>query len=267
LKRVFMNRRGLFVLLLFGSVSYGQDTAVLEAARRTALNYTKSLPDFICSEVVHRYETLGTSAMPRQTDVLTLQLGYFQLRENYKLISRNGKPSNQSLETVGGAFSQGEFGSKLLLIFHPASKTEFEFKKMATIGARHVAVYSYRVERENSRFELRTGPESAIAGYHGDVYIDAESHLVLRIEETVDVPTGLPVEYSRNRTDYAFVKVAGHEVLLPARCESWAADIPPPVRPTARFNSTSNQIHYHNVIDFKDYRKYETESTLSFDKD
>jgi hypothetical protein len=261
-----MMSRGLAVCLLFGSAAYGQDTVVLEGARRTALNYTKSLPDFICSEVVHRYETLGTSTVPRQTDVLTLQLGYFQLRENYKLVSRNGKPANQSLESVGGALSQGEFGSKLLLIFHPASKTEFEFKKRAAIGGRHVAVYSYRVERENSKFELRAGAESVITGYHGDVYIDAESHLVLRIEETVDVPSGFPVEYSRNRTDYAFVKVAGHEVLLPVRCESWAADIPQPVRPAGRFNSTANQVHYHNVIDFKDYRKYETESVLSFDK-
>jgi hypothetical protein len=261
-----MNRRGLFVFLLFASMSYGQDTAVLEGARRTALNYTKSLPDFICSEVVHRYETYGTSAVPRQTDVLTLQLGYFQLRESYKLVSRNGKPSDQSLETVGGAFSQGEFGSKLLLIFHPASKTEFEFKKMATIGSRHVAVYSYRIERENSKFELRAGAESVIAAYHGEVFIDAESHLVLRIEESVDVPAGFPVEYSRNRTDYAFVKVAGHEVLLPARCETWSAEVPLPTRPNTRFNPAANQIHYHNVIDFKDYRKYETESTLSFDK-
>lgn len=252
-----MRIRASVAILIFATACCAQDAAMLEDARRIALNYSKQLPDFICTEVVHRYETYGTSPVPRQTDVLSLQLSYFQFHEIYKLVSRNGKPSGLTLEAVGGAISQGEFGSKLLLIFHPMSKTEFELKRSGTLGSRRVAVYGYRIERENSRFELRVGTESVIAGYHGDVYIDSDTHLVLRIDDVIDVPKGFPIDYTRDRTGYSYVKVAGREVLLPVRCESWSADMP--ARP-------ANQIHYHNVIEFKDYRKYEAESTLSFDK-
>ncbi|HWC96821.1 MAG TPA: hypothetical protein VG456_08730 [Candidatus Sulfopaludibacter sp.] len=255
----------LLALLVLAAAVHGQTPEMLEKARLVAINYTKSLPDFICTEVIHRYETYRTNMMPRETDVLTLQLGYFQMHESYKMVSRNGKPSDQSLESIGGAFSMGEFGSKLLLIFHPVSKTAFEFKKLGTIGSRRVAIYSYRIERENSKFELRTGVSGVVAGYHGDVYIDTETHLVLRTENVIDVPAGFPVEYSRDKSEYAYVKVAGRQILLPVRCESWAADALQRPMTNSRFTPEAYQVHYHNVIDFKNYRKYEAQSTLSFD--
>jgi len=269
-----MNWRTWFPLVIFAAAARGQTPAegapphLLEDAQRTAINYTKSLPDFICTEVVHRYEAYGPQGAFRSADTLELQVSYFQLHENYKLVARNNRPTRQSLATVGGAINQGEFGSTLLLIFHPISKTEFAFQEWNQIGDRRVAVYSYRVERINSHFDLKMAALSMIAGYHGEISIDEATHMVLRIAEEVDIPDGFPVQYSRNTVDYGFVDVGGHQNLLPARCESDSADLPS-VRgrtggilpPAARL---ADQKRYRNVTEFRDYRKYAAESTLTF---
>jgi hypothetical protein len=245
----------------------GEPAGLLEQARATALNYAKWLPDFICDEVIQRFEAYGPAGGFRHTDSLTLQVTYFQMRESYKLVARNGRPTRQKLESVGGASSQGEFGSTLLLIFHPMSKAQLAFKEWKVTGGRRVAVYTYIVERANSRFELRMAATSVMAGYHGEVAIDPATHLVVRIEEEIDVPAGFPVQYSRNAGEYEFKDVGGHPYLLPVRWESWAADIVY----KRRFPGTKElvidpvaQKRYHNVIEFKDYRKYAAESTLSF---
>lgn len=263
------------VAVLFAIASRGQtppdaeQPGMLEDARRTALNYSKVLPDFICTEFIHRYEAMGPTSPFHSTDTLTLQLTYFQLRENYKLVARNNRPTKQTLDSVGGASSQGEFGSTLLLIFHPLSKAEFAFEEWSTIGDRRVAVYTYRVKRANSHFEMRVAQNSVIAGYHGEIFIDNATHLVLRIAETIDIPDGFPVQISHGTEDYDFTDVGGHQYLLPVRCEKISADLPA-IRgrngrlldPTAQL---AQQIRYRNVIEFRDYRKYAAESTLSFD--
>lgn len=287
-----MNWRASLAVVILAAASRGQ-TGLLEQARKTARNYSSWLPDFICTEVIHRYEGYGPTGAFRSTDILTLQLSYFQLHENYKLVARNGHPTRQNLESVGGALTEGEFGSTLRLIFHPDSKAEFAFKEWTSIGRRRVAVYTYRVDRVNSRFELRVAAESVIAGYHGEVYIDDTAHLVLRIAQVADVPDGFPVRSSSNTGDYDFVDVGGQTYLLPARWESLTADLPvlhspskavtgttilhpwdkPPYPVSGRSGSArgpgpqeGQQVRYRNVIEFRDYRKYTAESRLAFDR-
>lgn len=270
-----MSWRAWTVVWILTAACHGQTpaegslTGILEDARQIALNYSKALPNFICTEVVHRYEAHGPTGPFRTVDTLTLQLTYFQLRENYKLVARNDRPTKQKLESVGGAFSQGEFGSKLLLIFHPASKASFAFREWTEIGTRRVAAYTYRVERADSHFELRVATNSMVVGYHGTVFIDEAAHRVLRIEEEVDVPDGFPVQYARNSGDYEFVDVGGQQYLLPTRSESLSADLPPgyarKIRTVGPELALNQQVRYRNVIEFRDYRKYAAESTLTFD--
>ena len=304
--QIAMDWRVALAVFLLASASRGQAPAdaeearsILEEARQTALNYSKWLPDFICTEVIHRYEAYGPNGAFRSADSLTLQVSYFQLHENYKLVARNNHSTSQNLASVGGVFSLGEFGSNLLLIFHPVSKAEIAFKEWTTVRGHRAVVYTYRVERANSHFELRVATDSVTAGYHGEVSIDAASHLVLRIAQVIDIPDGFPILYSHSTGEYDFVAVAGHQYLLPVHYESWSADPPIPYggipgpgpqsagstpicsTSNVRLNCTpsrrnspnvntpsgrlAQQKRYHNVIEFRNYRKYAADSTLTFD--
>lgn len=250
----------LAVLVLCAVVrAQAPEDALLEDARKAAVLYAKRLPDFLCAETIHRYEAYGSRREFRSIDTLTLQVSYFQMRESYKLVTRNNRPTKQKLESMAGAFSQGEFGSVLLSIFHPLSKARIEFKEWSVANGRRVGIFTYAVERVNSHFDLRVGARKTIAGYHGEIAIDAVTHMVLRIEQTIDVPEQFPLEYSRSVGEYDFVDVGGKQYLLPVRWESWSADLPGNRR-------VEDQKRYHNVIAFQDYRKYEAESKVSFDK-
>src|ERR1039458_7469390 len=61
-----------------------EQTRFLDQARRTALGYSDFLPDFVCTEVIHR--SSSDSGVWRNLDSLTLQLTYANKKENYKVV-------------------------------------------------------------------------------------------------------------------------------------------------------------------------------------
>ena len=74
----------------------------------------------------------------------------FDHREKYVVTMVNGVPvTNRDHEKLGGATSEGEFGSMLYDIFNPATEAAFHWEKWATWRGHRMHVYS---------FEVRAGP-------------------------------------------------------------------------------------------------------------
>ena len=61
----------------------------LDTARELALQFTGSLPDFVCTETVQRTVMVG-SVRNTLTDRLTIDVTYFGRKEQYKLVAING---------------------------------------------------------------------------------------------------------------------------------------------------------------------------------
>ena len=124
-------------LVLCGMVAWGQkpsdaDTAALiERSRQRALDYTQQLPDFICTEVVHR--SISSGGGGQSTDTLTIKLGYSKRGEEHKLELINGKPTGRKYEELEGATGSGEFGGILRVIFGPASQAAFDWQAWKTV--------------------------------------------------------------------------------------------------------------------------------------
>jgi len=244
---------------------------VIEATRQTALNYARWLPDFICTEIIKRYDAYGPRANFQSVDTLTIQLSFFRQRETYKLMLHNGRPTDQTYESVAGAFTKGEFGSDLAMIFEPESKTEFQWKSSANVRKHRVSVYSFRVDQANSSYALIVGHDTVHTAYHGTLDIDPETNLVYRLASVADIPAGFPVAECSTTIDYDFVDVSGNRYLLPVHTESLAADVPPKSAapmPSVRRGGTvmPTQTRYWNVADFRSYRKFSADSKLTFDK-
>jgi hypothetical protein len=230
---------------------------VLHEARVKALAYTLNLPDFICSENVRRYEAPAGKGTWTLKDTLTLQLTYFEHLENYKLTAVNGRKTDMSYEAVGGVMSKGEFGSMLLEVFLPDSRTEFEWSNWTRLGKRAAYVFSFRIQARNSRYYLMvsepgTGFLTSVAGEHGLVYIDRETRDVLRVDSEADsLPATFPVVGATRTLDYGPVEVGGLNFLLPLRAD---------VRMIAR----SKYPPTRNQVEFTGYRKFTGESAISF---
>ena len=227
---------------------------IVAAAQQIALNYAKSLPDFICTEVIRRYDDTRGGFTLR--DTLEVKLTYFDQQENYRMLNVNGRPSIKPFEMVGGAVSKGEFGSMLYSIFLGESKATFRWDHWTTLRKHIAHVFSFRILAANSMYQMQfsTGPafgkSGVIAGQHGFVYVDRDTNQILRIAAEADsIPRDFPVKQSSTLLDYDFTDVGGRSFLRPIRAE---------VRMGTEY------VHTRNLVEFQGYRKFAGESTITY---
>src|ERR1035441_1895628 len=230
-----------------------EQASLLEQAREAALRDSNSLPDFLCTEVVRRIHAQGHSGW-RDLDTLTVKLSYFGHREDYKLIEIDGKPTLLEYEFVAGAVSTGEFGTRLYSVFDPRSHGDFRWKGWSTLRERRVARFSYRIARESSNYRLAYGPELAeqnaiVVAYHGDVYVDEETYMALRLTLWAEIPHGFRINSNESSVDYEFTAVGGKQYLLPSHAYSRAK---------------SGRYAAENDVEFREYRKFQAESSVTF---
>jgi hypothetical protein len=239
-----------------------------------AMHYTASLPDFICTQTVRRYQLTpiippgaerrrGQPAQPLvgagywvPSDVLTVKLSYFDNQEKYELILVNGHKTKTTYQTSGGEVSEGDFGSTLLELFAPETGTKFQWDHWTHLRKRLTRVYAFRTTRDRSHYKIGVGQgqgpaRSVIVGRKGFIYADDATQMVMRIvSEAVEIPLGFPVTAQASILDYDYAAVGDKQFLLPLRADE---------------RLFSPRIQYKNVVEFRDYRKFTGESTISFD--
>jgi hypothetical protein len=228
--------------------------AAIEKTRQKALDYARSLPDFVCTEVIHRYVDPRQRGNWIPTDKLTIKLSFFQQMEDHKLMLIDDKPTGRKFESLEGATGEGEFGGTLHSIFDPTSEATFHWESWKTVRKHRVAVYSYVVDVANSHYQMVTGvpgnSRQAIVGFHGVLDIDGESGAVLHFTYQADrIPKPLQLDFALTTVDYDFADVGGRDYLLPARSET---------------EMRGPAMSVRNQMEFREYRKFSSESTVTF---
>ena len=217
---------GLLSLVVPGWAQKASDAdaaALIEKSRQVSLAYARSLPDFVCTEVISRYK-LGAIAGRRPgavldwlpIDKLTVKLSYSQQEETHQLALVNGTPSGQTFESLSiGVKSTGEFGGILTGIFDPTSQTSFRWESSKTVHRRPAAAYIYQVEESHSNYCLEGGTRGnvrrAIVGFRGTLEIDRDTGAVLHLDHMADqIPQELGITQAVTEVDYDAVGVAGN---------------------------------------------------------
>ncbi len=98
--------------------STDEQKRILAQLTEYAHDYTKNLPDFICTQVTfQRVDPKGGEAW-NLTGTVQEHLTYVEGHEDYKVVMVNNRPvTNVNHMQVGGNKSEGEFGSMLAEIF------------------------------------------------------------------------------------------------------------------------------------------------------
>jgi hypothetical protein len=185
-------------------------------------------------------------------DTVAERLSYFEQKEEYKLISVNGKWTDADRWKLGGATSSGEFGTMLREIFELATETEFQWERWGKLRGRICHVYSFRVRQAKSKWHISWQRQLEIVpGYRGLIYIDRDVPIVLRVTmEAVDIPPSFPIQEARTMLDYDFVDIAGNDYLLPLRSE---------------MRMREGRLLVKNQVEFRSYRKFGAEAIITFD--
>jgi hypothetical protein len=228
--------------------------AAIENSRQKGLDYARSLPDFVCTEVIRRYADRSRSGHWLPTDKLTIKLSYFEQNEQHKLMLIDDKPTDRRYESLDGAIGIGEFGGTLHSIFDPVSESTFHWESWKTVRKHGAAVYSYVVQPSRSHYVLVSatpgGLRKAIVGYHGVLEIDRETGDVLHFTYEADhIPRELLLDYAVTTVDYDLADVGGRDYLLPVRSQS---------------EVHSPRLSARNESEFREYRKFGSDSTITF---
>lgn len=236
--------------------SYAEQQAVITAARDYALNYTQSLPDFICLQVTRRYADRhyrpGEEGSWAMQDRLAEKLSYFEQHEKYEPISQNDNSLyGKTADDLGGALSRGEFGTLLREIFDPASDAEFEWKRWGMLRGNLSHVFGYYIDRAHSKETISFNKSQTVTpAYHGEIYVDKATNTILRVTVEPEPPADFPVQNIHQTLDYASTEISGQKFWLPLSSE---------VIMRAEGVGTKND------IDFRSYRKYSADTSIKFD--
>ncbi len=226
---------------------------LVERTRKRALEYGKSLPNFICVEVTNRSVDQSGGGSWKHRDSIAEKLAYHDKLETRTTLEVNGKRSSLTRSEMNSSWptSIGEFGSMLNLVFAESSKTHFEWKEAGTLsdGSGVLQVLSYSVARENATLDLAESNNTIGVGFHGLVYIDATTGGVRRITLEAD---GLPKAFSMHAAamtvDYDYVAISGRDYLLP-------------VHSTVSLRRHQRQIEL-NEIAFRNYRRFASRAKI-----
>jgi hypothetical protein len=239
----------------WGQLATGDEAAALvEMGRKAALDYGKSLPDFICTQVVQREQDRRRGGNWQRLDILTIKLSFVEQMEQRQLVLVNGKETQRSYYELNGAVTGGEFGSMLRRIFEPASRAAFTWQRWTHERDLPAAVYTYRVDVARSDYDLGYGApameQRVRVGFHGDVEMDRRTGEVLRFTYRAEgMPKDFLIQYSETTVDYSLANIGGKSYLLPS---------------TSQTEMRSALVWARNRTEFREYRKFTADSTLTF---
>jgi hypothetical protein len=229
---------------------------ILDAVREYALNYTQSLPNFICTQVIRRQEDpTGSGDHYKSVDRIQEQLTYYEHQEKYKVMAVNSQMvENRDHMKMGGAMSEGEFGSMMYEIFEPSSAADFEWTKFGKLDGVIMNVFSYKIAQERSHYSIIHNDTNRVSsGYHGLIYARKDDNVIIKITLECDsIPATFPIQDVKQELWYAAAKISGREFILPQKWESHSRD---------------GHMLAFNAAEFALYRKYEAETSIKFETD
>ncbi len=225
---------------------------IIRDAREAAYDFSEDLPNFLVQQVTTRY--LGSRAVSNWTamDVVTADVASVNGKEDYRNIKINGRAGDPE---KSGSWSTGEFQVTLDDILSPRTFAHFTLRGEERIADRTAWVFDLSVEQTNSHWTLvsQRGGEYNPA-YRGAIWVDKESHRVLRIEQKA---IGLPRDFAYDKAEstlvYGYVNIEGKSYLLPIQSENVGC-----------MTGTANCSR--NVIEFRNYRKFSADSNVKFDQ-
>ncbi len=225
---------------------------LIEQAREESIDYTSQLPDFSVRQFTTRYSSVTSPPDWRAMDVVTVDVVVADGTEDYRNTMINGRASKHSPE-LSGSWSTGEFATTLQDVLSAQTMADFRRRGEDTIAGRSTVVFDFSVEQPRSHWTIHANELQHRPAYKGTIWIDKVTKRVMRIEKQAQaMPADFPFDKAEMVLEYDFVRISNRPFLLPVHSENLVC-----VRSSV--NCT------RNVIDFRNYQKFDAESEIKYD--
>lgn len=225
---------------------------ILDSIRAYAADYISNLPNFICQQTTQQLEAGKKPTKWHKGDTIVSKLVFSEGREERSLEFVNDKPAARTSRFVRRPLvTEGEFGVLLANVLTKKTEATFSWSGWQMLRGRRVAVFDFDVAKEHSTLRLSLSDLAhATVPYRGSISADPSTGAVLRITNSAyDIPAAVQTRSIATTIDYDPVSIAGRDYLLP-------------VEASVLLNTGSH--HIWNRMEFRGYRKFEAESTVTF---
>jgi hypothetical protein len=230
----------------------GSGDEFIQKAREATFEFDQKLPNFVCQQMVTRYQSETRKPDWHAMDILSYDLVYEDGKEDYRNPKINGKSVKAGADKDSGSWSSGEFGTLVIDVFHPTTAADFRPKGQETINHRIAKVYTFAVTKEHSHWRIQGGTQWILPAYKGTIWLDKETYRALRIEmEAINMPQAFILDHTETAADYDFMLIKDQKILLPTHAEVLSCE-------RGSYNCS------RNAIDFRNYHAYTGESSISF---
>jgi hypothetical protein len=235
------------------SLWFDKGDEIIEEARDAAGEYSDTLPDFIVSQFTTRYASNSRPPQWQALDVVSAEVACVNGQEEYRNVAINGRATKRAIEKTG-SWSTGEFVTVLQDVLSRMTNAAFTKHGEDRITGRTALVYDYTVKQPNSHWTIIAMGASYRPAYQGAIWIDKETHRVLRMEmRSLSLPSDFPYVKAELVLDYDSVRIENRVFLLPVHSENLLC-------------ARESDLCSRNVIDFRNYRKFTAESNIQFER-
>jgi hypothetical protein len=211
-----------------------------------------SLRSFVCDESVNRTRANLRGTKIRKLDTLTARVSFENGREQYTDVRQNSI-SRPSMEAVGGAWSEGEFGTLLRQTQELLKGQDVTAHGSVDQNGRPVAVLSFQVSQQDSPWTFVVAGQTYRLPFRTEVTVESESGRILTIKRRAShVPAELFISEIAWSVELAPTALQGSTWLLPVRGEFSVA------------YANSDRVE-RNTLSFANYRRYGSEVAVRFD--
>jgi hypothetical protein len=220
----------------------------------------ESLPSFRAKQVTSMFHSSSKPVKWIPDGVVAAEIGYEENREFYSDIRIDGKRPGNASETVGSdymrsldkAWSTGDFETISHCLFSELEDSDFRRTAVERGSEGDVVAYEFAGRRSSACIALKFRSEIAYPAYKGLMKVHARTHELLHVElEATDLPAAFPLDRAERSVDLATVSIGTSEYRLPVT-GYW-------------FGCFRNSYScFLNRMDFRDYRRFEADSTVRF---
>jgi hypothetical protein len=213
------------------------------------------LPNYVCQEQTTRYVSETRQPSWNVVDVVSAEVVYDDHQESYRNLQINGKPTKKAPED-SGAWSTGEFGTILGNLFAPQSATEFKYVQEDTIAHRAASVFDFKVQRVRSNWKIWVPGQYILPSLQG-LGLDRQANRASAANRDAGQrdSRGVPEITVETAVDYDTISLGtADKFLLPVHAEALSCW------------RNSNECQ-RNVIEFRNYHKFEGESVIKFEQE
>ena len=224
---------------------------IIDKAREAIASLTADFPNYVVRQLTTRRYSDTAKVEWKVADVVEADLIVEGGSERYRNLKINGKSAKTRPEDTG-AWSVGEFVSTPTQLLGSGS-AEFRNRLETNFNGRKAWRYDFSVPQERSGWRIEAAGQSYYPAQRGRLWLDKETARVLRLEmEGLKFPGEFPIDKTEMTLDYDFVSIGSRKFLLPVKSEILSCHRG---KPDCSLN----------VLEFRNYRKFEAESQLITD--